>query len=213
MKEYQSKFIEYVLNKQMLKFGKFILKSGRISPYFFNAGLFNTGRDLAFFGRVYAEALVDFGVSFDVLFGPAYKGIPIATTTAIALAEHYGQNVSYCFNRKEAKIHGEGGTLVGSLLQRKVMIVDDVITAGTAICKSMEIISAHQATLAGVMISLDRQEKGRGGTSAIQEVERNYHCRVIAIITLEDLIAYLAKKSEMAAPLAAVLAYQKQYGI
>lgn len=213
MKEYQSKFIEYALNKKMLKFGEFILKSGRISPYFFNASLFNTGRDLSFLGRVYAEALVDFGISFDVLFGPAYKGIPIATTTAVALAEHYGRDVSYCFNRKETKIHGEGGTLVGSLLQGKVMLVDDVITAGTAIREAMEIIAAHQATLAGVIISLDRQEKGRGEISAIQEVERNYHCRVIAIITLEDLIAYLDKKSEMAVPLAAVRTYKQQYGI
>lgn len=213
MKEYQRKFIEYALNKQVLKFGEFTLKSGRISPYFFNAGLFNTGRDLAFLGRVYAAALMDSGVSFDVLFGPAYQGIPIATTTAVALAEHHQRDVPYCFNRKEAKDHGEGGMLVGSPLQGKVMLLDDVITAGTAIRESMAIIAAHQATLAGVMISLDRQEKGRGDISAIQEVERDYHCRVLAIITLADLIAYLEEKGEMAAPLAAVRAYQQQYGI
>lgn len=213
MKEYQRKFIEYALNKQVLKFGEFTLKSGRISPYFFNAGLFNTGRDLAFLGRVYAAALMDSGVSFDVLFGPAYKGIPIATTTAVALAEQHQRDVPYCFNRKEAKDHCEGGMLVGSPLQGKVMLVDDVITAGTAIRESMAIIAAHQATLAGVMISLDRQEKGRGEISAIQEVERDYHCRVLAIITLADLIAYLEEKGEMAAPLAAVRAYQQQYGI
>lgn len=213
MKEYQRKFIEYALNKQVLKFGEFTLKSGRISPYFFNAGLFNTGRDLAFLGRVYAAALMDSGVSFDVLFGPAYKGIPIATTTAVALAEHHQRDVPYCFNRKEAKDHGEGGMLVGSPLQGKVMLLDDVITAGTAIRESMAIIAAHQATLAGVMISLDRQEKGRGEISAIQEVERDYHCWVLAIITLADLIAYLEEKGEMAAPLAAVRAYQQQYGI
>lgn len=213
MKEYQRKFIEYALNKQVLKFGEFTLKSGRISPYFFNAGLFNTGRDLAFLGRIYAAALMDSGVSFDVLFGPAYKGIPIATTTAVALAEQHQRDVPYCFNRKEAKDHGEGGTLVGSPLQGKVMLVDDVITAGTAIRESMAIITAHQATLAGVMISLDRQEKGRGEVSAIQEVERDYHCRVLAIITLADLIAYLEEKGEMAGHLAAVRAYQQQYGI
>lgn len=213
MKEYQRKFIEYALNKQILKFGEFTLKSGRISPYFFNAGLFNTGRDLAFLGRVYAAALVDSGVPFDLLFGPAYKGIPIATTTAVALAEQHQRDVPYCFNRKEAKDHGEGGTLVGSPLQGKVMLVDDVITAGTAIRESMAIIAAHQATLAGVMISLDRQEKGRGEISAIQEVERDYHCKVLAIITLADLIAYLEEKGEMADPLAAVRAYQQQYGI
>ncbi|MCR3755883.1 MAG: orotate phosphoribosyltransferase [Sodalis sp. Psp] len=190
-----------------------MLKSGRVSPYFFNSGLFNTGRDLAFLGRVYAEALVDFEVSFDVLFGPAYKGIPIATTTAVALAEHHERDVSYCFNRKETKIHGEGGTLVGNLLKGKVMLVDDVITSGTAIRESMKIVTAHQATLAGIMISLDRQEKGCNEIPAIQEIEQNYHCRVTAIITLADLIAYLAKKSGMAAPLAAVQAYQQQYGI
>lgn len=213
MKEYQRKFIEYALNKQVLKFGEFTLKSGRISPYFFNAGLFNTGCDLAFLGRVYAAALVDSGVPFDLLFGPAYKGIPIATTTAVALAEQHQRDVPYCFNRKEAKDHGEGGTLVGSPLQGKVMLVDDVITAGTAIRESMAIIAAHQATLAGVMISLDRQEKGRGEISAIQEVERDYHCKVLAIITLADLIAYLEEKGEMADHLAAVRAYQQQYGI
>ncbi|WP_406704941.1 orotate phosphoribosyltransferase [Sodalis sp.] len=213
MKEYQRKFIEYALNKQVLKFGEFTLKSGRISPYFFNTGLFNTGRDLAFLGRVYAAALVDSGVPFDLLFGPAYKGIPIATTTAVALAEQHQRDVPYCFNRKEAKDHGEGGTLVGSPLQGKVMLVDDVITAGTAIRESMAIIAAHQATLAGVMISLDRQEKGRGEISAIQEVERDYHCKVLAIITLADLIAYLEEKGEMADHLAAVRAYQQQYGI
>ncbi|PUY06276.1 orotate phosphoribosyltransferase [Cronobacter sakazakii] len=213
MKPYQRQFIEFALNKQVLKFGEFTLKSGRQSPYFFNAGLFNTGRDLALLGRFYAEALVDSGVDFDLLFGPAYKGIPIATTTAVALAEHHERNVPYCFNRKEAKDHGEGGNLVGSPLQGRVMLVDDVITAGTAIRESMEIIQANGATLAGVMISLDRQERGRGELSAIQEVERDYGCQVIAIITLNDLIAYLAEKPEMANHLAAVEAYRQQYGV
>ncbi|KFX02797.1 orotate phosphoribosyltransferase [Pectobacterium betavasculorum] len=213
MKAYQRQFIEFALSKQVLKFGEFTLKSGRISPYFFNAGLFNTGRDLALLGRFYAAALVDSGVEFDLLFGPAYKGIPIATTAAVALAEHHHRDLPYCFNRKEAKDHGEGGSLVGSPLQGRVMLVDDVITAGTAIRESMEIIGAHGATLAGVMIALDRQERGRAELSAIQEVERDYQCKVISIITLTDLIDYLTEKPEMAAHLDAVKAYREQYGI
>ncbi|CNL73416.1 orotate phosphoribosyltransferase [Yersinia aldovae] len=213
MKAYQRKFIEFALNKQVLKFGEFTLKSGRISPYFFNAGLFNTGLDLAKLGRFYAAALMDCGVEFDLLFGPAYKGIPIATTTAVALAEHHERDVPYCFNRKEAKDHGEGGSLVGSQLQGRVMLVDDVITAGTAIRESMEIINAQGATLAGVMISLDRQERGLGEISAIQEVERDYHCKVISIVTLNDVIGYLEEKPEMASHLAAVRHYREQYGV
>ena len=213
MKAYQRQFSEFALNKQVWKFGEFTLKSGRISPYFFNAGLFNTGRDLALLGRFYAEALMDSHIDFDLLFGPACKGIPIATTTAVALAEHHDRDVPYCFNRKEAKDHGEGGLLVGSPLQGRVMLVDDVITAGTAIRESMAIIAKHQATLAGVMISLDRQERGRADISAIQEVERDYHCKVISIITLTDLIAYLEEKTEMADHLASVRAYQQKYGI
>ncbi|AAM83690.1 orotate phosphoribosyltransferase [Yersinia pestis] len=213
MKAYQREFIEFALNKQVLKFGEFTLKSGRISPYFFNAGLFNTGLDLAKLGRFYAAALMDCGVEFDLLFGPAYKGIPIATTTAVALAEHHERDVPYCFNRKEAKTHGEGGNLVGSPLQGRVMLVDDVITAGTAIRESMEIINAQGATLAGVMISLDRQERGRGEISAIQEVERDYHCKVIAIVTLNDVIRYLEDKPEMAEHLVAVRQYREQYGV
>lgn len=213
MKAYQRQFIEFALSKQVLKFGEFTLKSGRVSPYFFNAGLFNTGRDLALLGRFYAEALVDAGITFDVLFGPAYKGIPIATTTAVALAEHHETDVPYCFNRKEAKDHGEGGNLVGSALQGRIMLVDDVITAGTAIRESMGIIAANGATLAGVLIALDRQERGTGAISAIQEVERDYQCQVISIIALQDLIAYLAEKPEMAAHLDAVKAYRERYGI
>lgn len=213
MKAYQREFIEFALNKQVLKFGEFTLKSGRISPYFFNAGLFNTGLDLAKLGRFYAAALMDCGVEFDLLFGPAYKGIPIATTTAVALAEHHNRDVPYCFNRKEAKDHGEGGSLVGSPLQGRVMLVDDVITAGTAIRESMEIINAQGAALAGVMISLDRQERGRGEISAIQEVERDYHCKVIAIVTLNDVISYLEEKPEMANHLTAVRHYREQNGV
>ena len=213
MKAWQRQFIEFAINKQVLKFGEFTLKSGRKSPYFFNAGLFNTGRDLALLGRFYAQALVDSGIDFDLVFGPAYKGIPIATTTVVALADHHDRDVPYCFNRKEAKEHGEGGTLVGSPLQGKIMLVDDVITAGTAIRESMEIIAANSATLAGVLISLDRQERGRGAISAIQEVERDYHCKVISIITLKDLITYLEEKPEMADHLATVREYRREFGI
>ena len=151
MKDYQKEFIEFALEKQVLKFGEFTLKSGRTSPYFFNAGLFNTGRDLARLGRFYAAALEDAGIEYDVLFGPAYKGIPIATTTAVALADHHDKDVPYCFNRKEKKAHGEGGTLVGSELKGKIMLVDDVITAGTAIRESMEIIADNGADLSGVL--------------------------------------------------------------
>ncbi|MCL4155356.1 UNVERIFIED_CONTAM: hypothetical protein GTU68_057224, partial [Idotea baltica] len=159
MKAYQREFIEFALEKEVLKFGEFTLKSGRISPYFFNAGLFNTGRDLARLGRFYAAALVESGIDYDVLFGPAYKGIPIATTTAVALADHHDTDKPYCFNRKEAKNHGEGGNLVGSALEGRIMLVDDVITAGTAIRESMEIIQANGADLAGVLVAIDRQEK------------------------------------------------------
>ncbi|QSX30365.1 MULTISPECIES: orotate phosphoribosyltransferase [Shewanella] len=213
MKAYQREFIEFALERNVLRFGEFTLKSGRTSPYFFNAGLFNTGRDLARLGRFYAAALMDAGIDYDLLFGPAYKGIPIATTTAVALAEHHDVDVPYCFNRKEKKDHGEGGTLVGSELKGKVMLVDDVITAGTAIRESMEIIQANGATLAGVLIALDRQEKGKGELSAIQEVERDFGCSIVAIIKLEDLIAYLAEKPGREQELAAVRAYREQYGI
>jgi orotate phosphoribosyltransferase len=213
MKAYQRDFIEFAFNKQVLKFGEFTLKSGRISPYFFNAGLFNSGLGLAKLGRFYAAALMDCGIEFDLLFGPAYKGIPIATTTAVALAEQHERDVPYCFNRKEVKNHGEGGSLVGSQLQGRVMLVDDVITAGTAIRESMAIINAQGATLAGVMISLDRQERGRGEISAIQEVERDYNCKVISIVTLNEVISYLEEKPEMADHLAAVRNYREQYGI
>ncbi|HEI8752581.1 TPA: orotate phosphoribosyltransferase [Proteus mirabilis] len=213
MKAYQRHFIELALAKNVLKFGEFTLKSGRVSPYFFNAGLFNTGRDLALLGQFYAQTLIDNHVPCDVLFGPAYKGIPIATTTAEALVEHHDMDVPYCFNRKEAKDHGEGGTLVGSPLTGNVVIVDDVITAGTAIRESMEIIKQHDATLSGVLLSLDRQEKGRGSLSAIQELERDYQCQVYSIITLDDLISYLTESETLSAHLPAVKAYRERYGI
>ncbi|CDL84043.1 orotate phosphoribosyltransferase [Xenorhabdus szentirmaii] len=213
MKAYQREFIELALKKQVLKFGEFTLKSGRKSPYFFNAGLFNTGRDLALIGRFYAAALIDSGIKCDLLFGPAYKGIPIAITAAVALAEHLDIDMPYCFNRKEAKKHGEGGSLVGSPLQGNVVVVDDVITAGTAIRESMEIIKHHGATLSGVVLCLDRQERGRETLSAIQEVERDYGCQVFSIITLNDLVSYLREHPEMKLHLEAVEAYRKEYGI
>ncbi|ENM5726468.1 orotate phosphoribosyltransferase [Vibrio mimicus] len=213
MKAYQREFIEFALEKQVLKFGEFTLKSGRKSPYFFNAGLFNTGRDLARLGRFYAAALVDSGIEFDVLFGPAYKGIPIATTTAVALADHHDVDTPYCFNRKEAKNHGEGGNLVGSKLEGRIMLVDDVITAGTAIRESMELIQANNADLAGVLVAIDRQEKGKGELSAIQEVERDFGCAVISIVSLTDLITYLEQQGNNTEHLEAVKAYRTQYGI
>ncbi|CAH0534695.1 Orotate phosphoribosyltransferase [Vibrio stylophorae] len=213
MKGYQRQFIEFALEKQVLKFGEFTLKSGRQSPYFFNAGLFNTGRDLAKLGRFYAAALADSGVDYDLVFGPAYKGIPIATTTVVALAEHHDTDVPYCFNRKEAKDHGEGGNLVGSELKGRVMLVDDVITAGTAIRESMAIIAANQADLAGVLVAIDRQEKGKGELSAIQEVERDFDCKVISIVSLTDLITYLEEQGDQAEHLEAVKAYRAQYGV
>ncbi|GHX20512.1 orotate phosphoribosyltransferase [Vibrio cholerae] len=213
MKAYQREFIEFALEKQVLKFGEFTLKSGRKSPYFFNAGLFNTGRDLARLGRFYAAALVDSGIEFDVLFGPAYKGIPIATTTAVALADHHDVDTPYCFNRKEAKNHGEGGNLVGSKLEGRIMLVDDVITAGTAILESMELIQANNADLAGVLVAIDRQEKGKGELSAIQEVERDFGCAVISIVSLTDLITYLEQQGNNTEHLEAVKAYRAQYGI
>lgn len=213
MKDYQKEFIEFALEKQVLKFGEFTLKSGRTSPYFFNAGLFNTGRDLARLGRFYAAALQDSGIDFDVLFGPAYKGIPIATTTAVALADHHDRDVPYCFNRKEKKAHGEGGSLVGSELKGKIMLVDDVITAGTAIRESMEIIAENGADLSGVLIALDRQEKGKAELSAIQEVERDFNTQVTSIVKLADLISYLENQGTMDEHLAAVKAYRDQYGV
>ncbi|WP_462165083.1 orotate phosphoribosyltransferase [Pseudoalteromonas xiamenensis] len=213
MKAYQKEFIEFALEKQVLKFGEFTLKSGRTSPYFFNAGLFNTGRDLARLGRFYAAALEDAAIDYDVLFGPAYKGIPIATTTAVALADHHNKDVPYCFNRKEKKTHGEGGSLVGSELKGRIMLVDDVITAGTAIRESMEIIAEQGAELAGVLIALDRQEKGKAELSAIQEVERDFNTKVVSIVKLADLIAYLEQQGNMTEHLEAVKAYRDQYGV
>ncbi|RUO46308.1 orotate phosphoribosyltransferase [Pseudidiomarina aquimaris] len=213
MKQYQKDFISFAIDRGVLKFGEFTLKSGRTSPYFFNAGLFNHGADLAKLGRFYAAALQDSAADYDVLFGPAYKGIPIATAAAIALYDTYQKDVPYCFNRKEKKDHGEGGNLVGSPLQGKVMLVDDVITAGTAIRESMEIVQANNAELAGVLIALDRQEKGKGELSAIQEVEKDFGTKVVSIVKLNDVIEYLKDSPELAQHLEAVKAYRAQYGV
>lgn len=217
MLDYQKEFIEFALGRGVLKFGEFTLKSGRKSPYFFNAGLFNTGRDLAKLGQYYAQALQASNIEYDLLFGPAYKGIPIATTTAVALADKHDVDKPYCFNRKEAKTHGEGGNLVGSALAGKVMLVDDVITAGTAIRESMALIAAHDASLAGVLIALDRQEKGQGELSAIQEVERDFATQVVSIVNLADLIEYLqtqvSTQPDLAEHLANIKQYRVDYGI
>ena len=213
MKAFQRDFIEFAIERGVLKFGEFTLKSGRVSPYFFNAGLFNRGGDLAKLGRFYADALMDAGVAFDVLFGPAYKGIPIATTTAVALADSHKLDVPYCFNRKEAKTHGEGGNLVGSPLEGKVMLVDDVITAGTDIRESMTLIEQQQASLSGVLIALDRQERGNGELSAIQEVERDFGTQVISIVSLADVVAYLTEKGGFDSEISAINTYRENYGI
>jgi len=213
MQAYQRDFIEFVLDTGVLKFGEFTLKSGRISPYFFNAGLFNTGAQLAKLGEFYAQAIAGSGVEFDVLFGPAYKGIPLATTTTVALYNKHNQDVPYAFNRKEKKDHGEGGNLVGSALEGRIMLVDDVITAGTAIRESMEIIQANGADLAGVLVAIDRQEKGKGELSAIQEVERDFGCAIISIVSLTDLVTFLEEKGTDAEHLEAVKAYRSEYGI
>ena len=213
MKAFQQEFIEFAIARGVLKFGEFTLKSGRKSPYFFNAGLFNRGGDLAKLGRYYADALTDAGIDFDVLFGPAYKGIPIATTTAVALADHHDMDVPYCFNRKEAKAHGEGGNLVGSPLEGKVMLVDDVITAGTAIRESMTLIEANNASLAGVLIALDRQERGTGELSAIQEVERDYNTKVVSIVSLNDVVTYLRSAGGYDEAISTIETYRENYGI
>lgn len=213
MENYQREFIELALQAEVLRFGEFTLKSGRISPYFFNAGLFNTGRALARLGQYYADTIVDSGIQFDTLFGPAYKGIPLASACAIALADKHNRNVPYCFNRKEAKTHGEGGNLIGAPLKGKVLIIDDVITAGTAIRESMDIIAAHGAQAAGVVIALNRQERGKADKSAIQEVEDMFQIPVISIISLEHLIAYISHQDKYANYLPAVKAYREMYGV
>ncbi|WP_040260319.1 MULTISPECIES: orotate phosphoribosyltransferase [Pseudomonas] len=213
MQAYQRDFIRFAIERGVLRFGEFTLKSGRASPYFFNAGLFNTGSALARLGQCYASAIVDSGLSFDVLFGPAYKGIPLASATAVALADKHGRDVPWCFNRKEAKDHGEGGSLVGAPLRGDVLIIDDVITAGTAIREVMTIIQAEQARAAAVLIALNRQERGKGELSAIQEVERDYGIPVVSIVSLDQVLEYLAEDAQLKQHLPAVQAYRAEYGI
>ena len=212
MQDYQTEFLNFALEKGVLRFGEFTLKSGRISPYFFNAGLFNSGSALARLGRFYAQAIVDSGIKFDVLYGPAYKGIPLAAVTAAALYDHHQIDIPYAFNRKEAKSHGEGGSIVGHALEGQILIIDDVITAGTAIRESMDIIEAEGAKPAGVVIALDRQEKGKGDKSAIQEVEQDYGIPVASIAKLENVIGFLEQQAD-ADHLANIRAYRDQYGI
>ena len=213
MENYKQQFIEFALARQVLKFGEFTLKSGRVSPYFFNAGLFNQGADLARLGEFYAAALQDAGLQYDMIFGPAYKGIPIATAVSIALFNRFDTNKPVCFNRKETKDHGEGGNLIGSPLRGKVLLVDDVITAGTAIRESMQIIQANEAQLSAVLIALNRQERGNGELSAIQEVELDYQCDVLSIIDFADLMAFIETQPEYQQYLPAMRAYREQYGI
>lgn len=213
MHEYQREFIEFAIEREVLRFGEFKLKSGRISPYFFNAGLFNTGEALARLGRYYAAAIEQAGLDYDVMLGPAYKGIPLATTTAVALYNDHGRDVPYVFNRKETKDHGEGGNLVGSPLAGRVLIIDDVISAGTAIREVMALIEQAGATPAAALIALNRQEKGQGELSAIQQVEQDYNMPVVSIVTLTDLMTYLRERGGYDNELAAMTAYRDQYGV
>jgi orotate phosphoribosyltransferase len=213
MQKYQHDFIQLAIKHQALCFGEFTLKSGRTSPYFFNAGRFQTGSALAELGRYYAAAIKAANIDFDIVFGPAYKGIPLAATTAIALSDHFQQDLPYCYNRKEAKDHGEGGTLVGAPLQGRVLIVDDVITAGTAVREVMFIIQAAGAKPAAVLIGLNRQEKGQGELSAIQEVEQAFGIPVVSIINLNHIIHYLEGQSGQQDMVDKIKAYRATYGV
>ena len=205
-------FIEFALAQQVLRFGEFKTKAGRMSPYFFNAGLFNNGAALRQLGQFYAKAILTAGVEFDLLFGPAYKGIPLVTTTAVALAEQ-GRNVPICFNRKEVKDHGEGGMTIGAPLSGRVLIVDDVISAGTSVRESVELIRRAGAQPCGVVIALDRMERGTRALSAVQEVDRDFGIPAFSIATLDDLIGYLQTRSEMARELQKIAHYRSQYGV
>jgi len=215
MHNYQSKFLDFVIDHNILQFGEFKLKSGRVSPYFFNAGLFNTGKKLNFLAESYASAIVESNVTFDVLFGPAYKGIPLVSATAIALSKEYDLEKPYVFNRKEEKQHGEKGLLVGSNLEGKVLVIDDVITAGTAIREVVEIISNTNAQISGVAVALDRQERGLSELSAIQEIEDMFSISVISIISLDDIISYLESSEDkgLRRSLEGVKTYRNLYGI
>jgi orotate phosphoribosyltransferase len=211
MKDYQREFIEFAIERNVLRFGEFTLKSGRLSPYYFNFGLFNTGSALARLGQYFAQALVDSRIQCDVILGPAYKGIPLATTMAVALSEHHGIDMPYAFNRKEAKAHGEGGSIVGAELKGRVVIVDDVITAGTAIREVMAIIEAHNATPVATLIAIDRMEKGTGEWSAIHQVERDYAIKVVSIISFDHVLEYLQERG-FSQQVEAMLKYREDFG-
>jgi orotate phosphoribosyltransferase len=213
MQAYKREFIDLALELGVLRFGEFTLKSGRVSPYFFNAGLFNTGYAAARIGRFYAAAIADSDVEFDVIFGPAYKGIPLAALTAAALAEHHGIDVPYSYNRKEAKAHGEGGSVVGAALEGRVLIVDDVITAGTAVREAFQLITSAGAEIAGLAISLDRQERGQGPMSAVQELKSSLGIPVVSIVKLDELIDILEESKDYAEHLGSVIAYRSKYGV
>ena len=212
MFNFRQDFIRFAVQQKVLCFGEFQTKAGRLSPYFFNAGLFNDGAALRNLSQFYAQAILAAGLPFDMLFGPAYKGIPLAAGTAIALAEQ-GRNVPYCYNRKEAKDHGEGGTTVGAALQGRVLIIDDVISAGTSVRESIDLIRAAGAEPCGVVIALDRMERGQSELSAVQEVQRNYGIPVVSIATLDDLLDYLQGEAGMVQNLAAVQSYRDRYGV
>jgi orotate phosphoribosyltransferase len=213
MKDYQNEFLDFAIATGVLCFGEFTLKSGRLSPYFFNSGLFNTGESLARLGRYYAQSIEDSGIEYDCIFGPAYKGIPLVATASVALFDHHQRNVPYVFNRKEAKDHGEGGNTVGAKLEGRVLIIDDVISSGMSVDESVEIIRAAGATPAGVSISLDRMERGRDSElTAIQAVEERHGIKVASIVTLDDLITYLEDKPDQAEYLERIRAYRAEYG-
>lgn len=213
IKPYQQQFIKQAIASQALCFGEYTLKSGRVSPYFFNAGRFSSGGALAALGRCYADAIIASGIQFDVLFGPAYKGIPLAAATACALAEHHHRDVPYAYNRKEKKDHGEGGSLVGAPLVGRVLIIDDVITAGTAIREAIAMITAEGASVSGVAIGLDRQERGQGERSAIQELEQDAELAVVSIVGLNDIVAYLSQSAGDDDLVARINAYRERYGV
>ena len=213
MHQYQKEFLDFAIEQKVLRFGDFTLKSGRKSPYFFNAGLFSSGEAISKLGQFYASAMVNAGLEFDILFGPAYKGIPLATATAIAMFEMHNRNIPWCFNRKEAKDHGEGGNIVGAPLEGRVAIVDDVITAGTAIREVMTIIEQTDATPAAVVVAMDRQEKGQGELSAIQEVERDFNIPVLSIVSLANLLEYSENHPEIRRYAPEIKAYRDTYGV
>ena len=213
MHDYQREFIEFAIRNQVLRFGEFTLKSGRVSPYFFNSGLFNSGASIARLGRYYAETVTRSALDFDILFGPAYKGIPLAVTTAVAIAEHHGRDIPYAFNRKEVKDHGEGGTVVGAALQGRVLIIDDVISAGTSVTESIQLIRAVGAAPAGVVVALDRQERSHGALSAIQEVEQRHGIPVLSIINLDQIITCITGINDMNDSLLRIQSYREQYGV